>query len=530
MPDIDRHLDGRTLILLSNREPYEHIHKPDGIEVKQPAGGLVSALDPTMRRTSGVWVAWGSGSADRDVADEHDRVAVPPPPDGPGYTLRRVWLDEQDVEGYYLGFANSSLWPLCHLLIQHFEFRSDDWERYRTINDRFAAAVVDEARHAPHRPVVWIQDYHFALVAERLRQEIPDLFVHQFWHIPFPPPDILRLLPIGVIQTLLRGMLGNDLIEFQTERNATSFLRCVDEFLPSAIVDADTLEVHIDGRVSAVGAFPISIDADMYEGLARDGENARRAAALRDQYASGGRALGISVDRVDYTKGIPHRLAALDQLWGQYPELRERFTMLVVATPSRSELRAYSELEARVREAVSATNARYGTITWTPIVLVNENIDAPLLASIYRAADLCLVSSLQDGMNLVAKEFIACQIDERGVLVLSRFTGAAEEVEGALLINPFNPDGFVAGIRAALDMGADERRLRMRALRAQVKSATIFDWLEGILTRCDQLMAANESKRVKDRRDDDPRDGPAPSRHGVSWRRRAGGSSVEAGA
>jgi trehalose 6-phosphate synthase len=247
MPDIDRHLDGRTLILLSNREPYEHIRRPDGIEVKQPAGGLVSALDPTMRRTSGVWVAWGSGSADRDVTDDHDRVAVPPPPDGPGYTLRRVWLDEHDVEGYYLGFANSSLWPLCHLLIQHFEFRSDDWERYRTINDRFAAAVVDEARRAPHRPVVWIQDYHFALVAERLRQEIPDLFVHQFWHIPFPPPDILRLLPIGVIQTLLRGMLGNDLVEFQTERNAASFLRCVDEFLPSAIVDADTLEVHIDG-------------------------------------------------------------------------------------------------------------------------------------------------------------------------------------------------------------------------------------------------------------------------------------------
>ena len=486
MPDIARHLDGRTLLLLSNREPYEHVDGPDGMHVRQPAGGLVSALDPTMRLTHGTWVAWGSGSGDRPAADEVGRVRVPP--FDPSYTLRRVWLDEGDIDGYYLGFANSVLWPLCHMLIQHFEFRTEHWERYQSVNARFASAVIEEAARVPGRPEVWIQDYHFALVAARLRASMPDLFVHQFWHIPFPPPDILRLLPLGVPEALLRGLLGNDLVEFHTERYALNFLRCIEHFLPDAATDVERLRVRIDAREVHVGAYPISIDVEEFERLATSEASAERAMTLRHRFAPGGRALGISVDRIDYTKGIPARLRALDRLWQESPELRERFTVLFVATPSRSEHPIYRSLEEEVITSIADINTRHGTDEWTPIVLVNENVNAELLASIYRAADLCLVSSLQDGMNLVAKEFVACQVDERGVLVLSRFTGAAEEIDGAVLINPFNVDGFVAGIRTALEMDPGERRRRMRAMRQQLRGSTIFDWLESILSTCATLM------------------------------------------
>ena len=486
MPDITRLLDGRTLILLSNREPYEHLAGPTGVHVRQPPGGLVSALDPTMRRTSGTWVAWGSGSADKETADEVGRVQVPPY--DPAYTLRRVFLSEEEIEGYYLGFANTALWPLCHLLIQHFEFHADHWASYVAVNSRFAEAVYDESLRARGVPQVWIQDYHFALVAAELRARAPGIFTHQFWHIPFPPPDILRLLPIGVAEAVLRGLLGNDLVEFHTDRYARNFLDCVREFLPDADVRGESLSVSLDGRRVSVGVFPISIDVDGFERLAMCEESDTRALALRERYAQGGRALGISVDRVDYTKGIPERLRALDRLWGESPELQGRFSILFVATPSRTELPAYQALESEVFSSVRDINSRFGTRDWVPIVLIHENVNPELLAAIYRAADLCLVSSLQDGMNLVAKEFVACQVDERGVLVLSRFTGAAEEIEEAVLINPFNVGGFAEGIRTALEMSPEERRRRMRAMRQQLRRSTIFDWLEAILSRCAALM------------------------------------------
>ena len=504
--DTARHLRGRTLILLSNREPYEHVHAPareDGalevereVTVRRPAGGLVSALDPIMQRTHGVWVAWGSGTGDRETADADGRVAVPP--ENPSYTLRRVWLDDADVEGYYLGFANSALWPLCHLLIQHFQFRSDHWERYQSVNARFAAAVAEEARRSPGRPVVWVQDYHFALAARLLRESFASgggdaPFIHQFWHIPFPPADILRLLPHGVCPALLEGLLGNDLLEFHTERYAQNFLACVAELVPGATVDFDARRVTIGGRTMEVAAYPISIDVAAYEEMARAAEP--RARALRERHAQPSAAgecqLGVSVDRVDYTKGIPERLRALDYLWSEFPELRERLTFLFVATPSRSELAAYRDLSAEVVSAVEAINQRFGTPGWTPIIFHHENVSAEQLAAFYRAADLCLVSSLQDGMNLVAKEFIACQVDERGVLVLSRFAGAAEEIDGAVLINPFNTDGFALGIRAALAMPAEERHRRMRDMRARLHDSTIFDWLDAILSRTAALMDAS---------------------------------------
>ena len=496
-PKLEQYLEGRTLILLSNREPYEHVRAEgadghEAVTLRRPPGGLVSALDPTMQRTHGTWVAWGSGSADREHVDEHARVMVPP--EDPSYTLRRVWLDEEDVEQYYLGFANSALWPLCHLLVQHYEFRGDYWTRYRDVNQRFAEAVAEEVARAPGEAVVWIQDYHFAVAPLLLRERLAAIgeraFLHQFWHIPFPPPDILRLLPTEAQIGVIRGMLGNDLLEFHTDRYAMNFMDCVAAVLPDAEVRRELKRVRVDGREIHVGVFPISIDVERYESAARSPEGARRAAELRAQYATGDRALGVSVDRIDYTKGIPERLRALDQLWEQSPELRGRLTFLVVATPSRGELASYQALEEEVLSSVEAINERWGTPEWTPILLRHESIGADELAAIYRAGDLCLVSSLQDGMNLVAKEYLACNVDEQGVLVLSRLTGAAEEIDGAVLINPFNVDGVVEGLREAIAMPIEERRRRMSCMREQLCAATIFDWLEGILSRVDELAIA----------------------------------------
>jgi len=487
MVDIAQYLIDCKFILVSNREPYEHMHGSHGdIEVKQPAGGLVTALDPTMRRTHGTWVAWGSGTADHEVSDELGRVSVPPGEDC--YTLRRVWLDESDVNGYYHGFANRALWPLCHMLIQHFEFRTEYWERYRTVNLRFAHAVADEAERCTGRAMAWIQDYHFALASEYLRAMRPSLFVHQFWHIPFPPADILRLLPIGTYEALLRGMLGNDLIEFQIDRYAVNFLDCVDKYVSEARVDHARQTITFRNRVVSVGAFPISIDAENFASMASSKESTARVATLRDRYARGDRQLGVCVDRIDYTKGIPERIRALDTIWEESPELRERFTFIFVCTPSRTDLPAYNSLERDVIQSIMATNTRFGTPDWTPIVLINENVDSDLLAGVYRAADICIVSSLQDGMNLVAKEFVACQVDERGVLILSRFTGSAEEIDGAMLINPFNVDGFVAAIHAALEMSPEERKRRMHRMRRQLNNSTIFDWLGAILGRATEIM------------------------------------------
>lgn len=492
MPDFSRYLVDRTLIMLSNREPYEHrfvegVGGERAIEVRQPPGGVVSALDPTMQATHGVWVAWGSGSADRRVADADGRLRVPPQTSA--YTLHRVFLEPADVDGFYLGFANSSLWPLCHLLVQHFEYRDEYWERYQSVNATFARAVADEVERADKKPIVWIQDYHFGLAAAMIRDFAEPLLLHQFWHIPFPPADILRLLPVGVDEALLRGLLGNDLIEFHTERYALNFLGCVAEFIPEAEIDSERFIVHYEGREVEVGVYPISIDVERYERMAAAPVNTALAERLRGRYARDGCRLGVGVDRVDYTKGIPERLRALHVLWEQHPEMRERFTFLLVATPSRSEIGAYRALEEEMVRGVLEINARFRTRTWTPIVLIHENVSAELLAGVYRAADLCLVSSLQDGMNLVAKEFVACQVEERGVLVLSRFTGAAEEIDGAVLINPFNIEGFVEGIRRAVNMSEGERKVRMHRMRAQLRTRTIFDWLAAILMRTEEIIA-----------------------------------------
>jgi trehalose 6-phosphate synthase len=470
----------RPLILLSNREPYEHVHRSGGIEVRSPAGGLVSALDPILRRTHGTWVAWASGSADRTAADDFGRVPVPP--EDPSYTLRRVWLSESDVEGFYLGFANSALWPLCHLFVNMVDIRRSNWESYKRANNLFAMAVAQEAECMDSSPMVWIHDYHFALVPGYVRSLVPDALIHQFWHIPFPPPDVFGILPLGVQDDILHGLLGNDLIEFQTDGYARNFVDCVTRAIPAAQFNAEHNTIELNGQQTRVGAFPISIDVDEWERLSVLPRTTEVSNSLRQRYAPGDRQLVVSVDRMDYTKGIVRRLRALEHMWNNDPARRGTFTMLIVATPSRTDIPAYAKLERDVLEAIERLNDEFRTLDWTPIVLVHDNVDADLLAAVYRAADVCVVSSLQDGMNLVAKEFIACRGDGTGVLVLSRFAGAADELSAALLVNPFFIDAFADALAVALDMPAKERTERMALLRHRVANATIDDWLEAILS------------------------------------------------
>ncbi|MGH7656948.1 MAG: alpha,alpha-trehalose-phosphate synthase (UDP-forming), partial [Gemmatimonadales bacterium] len=360
------------------------------ISVTNPAGGLTSALQPLMESSGGTWVAWGSGSADFDVVNAQDEAEVPP--DDPAYTLRRVRLTPQEVRSYYVESANRALWPLCHLQFNHFTFDQEHWEVYRKVNERFARAARKAAGDEP--ATVWIQDYHFGLAPRMLRKR-NDTFVHQFWHIPWPPADVLRALPVA--RRLLRGLLGNDLLVFQTDRYVVNFLSSVAEFLGEAVVDLDNGTVGFQGHTTRVSAHAISIDVDNYEEVARSEAVVEAARRIRRTLAPRGRIL-LGVDRIDYSKGIPRRFNAFVRLLESRPDLRGKVTLVQVAVPSREAIGSYRALERSVVSMANKCNAKYGTERWKPVVLIRDNLDTVALAAHYRAADICLVSSLQDGM------------------------------------------------------------------------------------------------------------------------------------
>jgi trehalose 6-phosphate synthase len=459
----------RRFVVVSNREPYEHsLDDQSEIAVQRPAGGLVAALDPLMQAVGGLWIAWGSGDADREVVDERQRVRVPP--EHPAYTLRRLWLDHQDIQHYYHGYANQFLWPLCHLRPKLTRIRTRYWHRYESVNRRFAEAVLDEVQD--EAAAVWFQDYHLALAPAIVRANRPDLPLAHFWHIPFPPLELFRIASNGA--DLLRGLLAVDLLGFHLPLFCDNFLRCVESVL-DVRADWDRRAVVRDGHTCFVRALPISIDVEAYRDAASGRDVEARVARIRRRYVPEGGMLGIGVDRIDYSKGLEEKFAALEMMWETYPELRERFTYLQVGAPSRTGIKAYDWLRARLEELADSINDRYGTATWRPIHLLEESLPMERLAPLYRASDVCIVSSLQDGMNLVAKEYVACQLDDRGTLVLSRFAGAVEEMDGALEVNPYDSEAFGATIRDALLMSDDERRDRLARLRGSLR--TIFDWM-----------------------------------------------------
>lgn len=463
-------MNGVKFIAVSNREPYIHRHSPEGvIECISPASGMTTAIDPILRSVGGIWVAHGSGDADRSAVDLNDHVAVPP--GEPSYTLRRVWLDEELEKGYYYGLANEGLWPLCHVAFNRPVFRLSDWEAYRRANRIFAEAVLDEAAGNP--AFVFIQDYHFGLLPRMLKNENPNLIVAQFWHIPWPNRETFRVFPWR--DELLDGMLANDLLGFHLRYHCVNFLETVDRSV-EAIVDTTHSNITRQGHVTMVRPFAISID---FEGHTRNAASIG-VDTLMDRWIEriGFRPefIGCGVDRVDYTKGIPDRLAAVDLFLDNHPEYVERFVFVQVGVPSRSNIGPYAYLAHEVDALVEQINGKWRRGGWQPIYYHRRHCSQPWLMALHRLSNFCLVSSLHDGMNLVAKEFVASRFDNRGVLILSQFAGAAHELADSLLVNPFSIDEMADAIARALAMPEEEQTRRMRRLREAVEENNIYRW------------------------------------------------------
>ena len=467
-------LRGGQLLVVSNREPYMHELRDGKPRLIVPAGGLVTALDPVLQACGGVWVAHGSGEADRQMADAKSRLAVPP--GEPAYTLRRVWLSREEEQGYYYGFSNEGLWPLCHLAHERPNFRASDWEHYVRANRRFAEAALDEAGDGP--AVVLVQDYQMALVPRLLKEARPDLVIGIFWHIPWPNPEAFRICPWG--PDLLRGILGADLIGFHLQQHCNNFLDTVDRMI-EARLDWDHFAVELQGHASRVRPFPISVESwDERRALSGDAL-LRQIAELRERYDLENARIAIGVDRIDYTKGLAERFRAVNRFFERYPQYREQFTFVQLGAPSRTHIPRYrtyiNELEALADEI----NWRFQTERWKPIRFLVGHHDGPTVHAFMRMAEIGIVSSLHDGMNLVAKEFVAAKTDTEGVLILSEFAGAARELADALIINPYDTEQFAEAIRQALEMAPEERQERMGRMLRQVEENNIYRWAANFL-------------------------------------------------
>jgi alpha,alpha-trehalose-phosphate synthase [UDP-forming] len=469
-----------VLIVVSNREPYLHQTAEDGsIEAIPTTGGVSVALDALMRERGGTWIAHGAGSADREVCNDRDCVQVPP--DAPAYDLHRIWLSEEEEQRYYGGFANEGLWPLCHLVHVKPIFRAEDWEAYQQVNRRFAEAVAADLTD-PSTPV-FIQDYHLALVAGELKKLKPTARTAIFWHIPWPNPDQLRMCPWR--KEILEGLLANNLIAFQVDRDRRNFLAAVREELK--LTTTNGIVRHAGGE-SHVVAVPIGVDFDRIDKTARDPRLLVEKDRLRRELRVAAPIVGVGVDRLDYTKGIPERLDAIDRLLTEQPELKSRFLFVQIGVPSRSKLESYASLEQEIDAKVADINSRHGRgANDGPIRYRKSALKLRRLVALYQLADFCIVSSLHDGMNLVAKEFIAARHDDQGVLVLSELTGAAQELKDAIIINPYDAEGFTRALRQAIEMPPQERRDRMRRLRRVVAGRDVFAWASEILDNLQRL-------------------------------------------
>jgi len=467
---LNRYLHGEKVIIVANREPYIHSRAKDGsIEVLHPASGLVTALEPVMRACSGVWIAHGSGSADRETVDKHDRVPVPPGDES--YLLRRVWLTPEEEKGYYYGFTNEGLWPLCHLAHARPIFRGEDWRHYQEVNAKFADAVCAEVD--ADDPIVLVQDYHFALAPEFIRERLPRATVIMFWHIPWPNSESFGICPWR--NDLLEGMLGSSILGFHTQVHCNNFVDSVDRFLEARIDREQNAVVRL-GRTTLVRPYPISLEWPSHWTKSAPPVAECRESVLKELGLGSNALIGVGVDRLDYTKGVEERLLAVERLLERFPAVRGRFTFVQLAAPSRTIIEQYRQLNERVERVAARVNERFGKDGYRPIVLLRSHHEPPTVFRYYRAADLCYVSSLHDGMNLVAKEYIAARDDERGALVLSQFTGAARELTEALIVNPYDLDEASAALATALNMSPEEQRDRMRSMRGFLSDFNVYRW------------------------------------------------------
>ncbi len=479
-------------IVVANREPYVHRYTEErAIEWVAPASGMVTALDPIMQACGGVWIAQGSGDADRKTADSEGRVAVPP--DDPSYTLRRLWLTKEQENGFYYGLANEGLWPLCHVAYTRPVFNPRHWQIYREVNELFARAVVEEADGEP--TFVFIQDYHFGLLPRMLKDAGNNFIVAQFWHIPWPNGETFGTFPWK--EELLDGLLGNDLLGFHLRSHCQYFLDLVDRVL-EAKIDYENGEVIRGRRSTVVRPFPISIDAEGHTALATSPQVDRLMERWLHQTGITDQRIGIGIDRIDYTKGIPDRLRALDLFLQQNPQYRERLVFVQIGVPSRIQVRAYKLLDDEIDGLVEEINWKWSTDSWQPILYFKRSFSQPEMMALHRLADFCVVSSLHDGMNLVAKEFVASRFDDGGALILSRFTGAARELKDAILVNPFSIEELADAMREALQMPAEERRRRMHRMRAEVAGNNIFRWAGKIISALLKFDFTEETRTISD--------------------------------
>jgi trehalose 6-phosphate synthase len=479
---LQRKLKG-ALFVVSNREPYIHIHRGKGIETSVPASGVVTALEPVLRACDGTWIAHGSGDADREMVDEHDRLRVPP--DKPEYTLRRVWLSPEEEAGYYYGFSNEGLWPLCHIAHTRPTFRTSDWQSYQQANQKFAEAVLDELQDSQH-PLLLVQDYHFALLPRMVKKARPDARVAIFWHIPWPNPEAFGICPWQ--RELLDGLLGADLIGFHTQAHCNNFLETVDAVLESRI-EWERFAVKRRDHLTFVQPFPISVDfrEAQREHDPADGSPYDLRASILKNLGVQASFLGIGVDRIDYTKGIIERFRGIENFLEKSPSYQGSFTFVQIGAPSRTTIPRYHDLIDEVEAEAARINAKFATGNWKPIVLLTRHHSHSEILPYYRAADLCMVTSLHDGMNLVAKEFVAARADGEGALILSQFTGATRELRDAIIVNPYDTEQLGNAIREALEMKAEERQARMRHMRQMVREHNVYRWAGNLLTELSEI-------------------------------------------
>jgi trehalose-6-phosphate synthase len=493
-------LEDSHLFVVSNREPYMHWRDGKELKVVVPPSGLVTALEPVLNACDGTWIAHGNGNADAETVDAHDRLRVPP--DDPRYSLRRVWLTKEEEEGYYYGFANEGLWPLCHIAHTRPLFRASDWQHYQDVNRKFMSAVLEEIKNVA-KPVVLVQDYHFALLPRMIKEKRPDARVAIFWHIPWPNPEAFGICPWQ--RQLVDGLLGADLIGFHIQSHCNNFLQTVDRVVESR-VDWEHFSVLRQDHRTMVRPFPISVaftNTNTNDGAPENNNHASsypERSALLHSLGVEATFMGIGVDRVDYTKGILERFLAIECFLEKHPSYQGKFTFVQIGAPSRTHIKRYHDLLAEVEAEAERINWRFQGGKWKPIVFLKRQHSHQEIEPYYRAADLCLVTSLHDGMNLVAKEFLAARSDESGVLILSQFTGAARELRDALLVNPYDIDQTAEAIRAALEMEPEDKQVRVRRMRKVIKEHNIYRWAGNLITElCELRMDAPEDVQEKSR-------------------------------
>ncbi len=460
----------RILIIASNREPYVHIYKDGQIEYIRPVGGAVTALDPIMRVSRGIWVAHGGGTADREVVDKNNIIKVPP--DNPKYKLKRIWLTKDEESGYYFGYSNKSIWPLCHMAYTRPNFDEVDWAYYKIVNQKFADAILETVKG--RKAFVWIQDYHLLLLGKMLKEKDDKLLTAHFMHIPWPNPEVFRICPQK--KEILEGLLANDLLGFHIRYHCNNFIETVKLELETR-VDAERTSITYNGHETVIRAFPISVDFSEISKASDSREVNDALKKLKDELSiRDGLFVMMGLDRIDYTKGLLERVQAVDRFFEKFPEYKEKVVFIQKGGLSRMHIPEYKELNENLNGLVEDVNWKHSTKKWSPIILIRKHMSQKEIIALYKLADACIVSPVHDGMNLVCKEYVSVKNDLSGVLLLSQFTGAARELEEAIFVNPYDREDFALTIKNAIELPEKIKKKKMKRLRSVVKENNIYKW------------------------------------------------------